>query len=134
MQCVVVAGRHPVYELTAADLVVRQLDELSFINLKQLFRMESMVASQVGEPLIFVIVSSPLAARFARLYRPNSLWRTCGACGAVCSLVASWGSVACCHYQAAKAQYSWAVMQLQEEMEEEEEPAPRVLTQTMTQW
>lgn len=69
MQCVVVAGRHPVYELTAADLVVRQLDELSFVNLKQLFRMESMVASQ-----------------------------------------------------------------LQEEMEEEEQPAVRVQTQTLTRW
>ena len=40
MQCVAVAGRHPVFELTAADLVVRSLSELSFINLKQLFRME----------------------------------------------------------------------------------------------
>ena len=38
--CVAVAGRHPVFELTAADLVVRSLSELSFINLKQLFRME----------------------------------------------------------------------------------------------
>lgn len=40
MQCVAVAGRHPVYELTAADLVVRSLGELSFINLKQLFALE----------------------------------------------------------------------------------------------
>lgn len=40
MQCVVVAGRQPVYELTAADLVVRSLSEVSFVNLKQLFRME----------------------------------------------------------------------------------------------
>ena len=46
MQCVVVAGRTPMYELTAADMVVRQLDELSFINLKQLFRMEHMVGPQ----------------------------------------------------------------------------------------
>lgn len=40
MKCVAVAGRHPVYELTAADLVVRSLSDLSFINLKQLFAME----------------------------------------------------------------------------------------------
>jgi len=40
MKCVAVAGRNPVYELTAADLVVRSLDQLSFINLKQLFAME----------------------------------------------------------------------------------------------
>ncbi len=47
MQCVVVAGRTPMYELTAADMVVRQLDELSFINLKQLFRLEHMVGPEV---------------------------------------------------------------------------------------
>ena len=35
------------YELTAADLVVRQLDELSFVNLKQLFRNEELAALQV---------------------------------------------------------------------------------------
>ena len=32
MAVVVVAGRTPVYELTAADLVVRSLNELSFVN------------------------------------------------------------------------------------------------------
>lgn len=46
MQCVTVAGRTPVYELSAADLVVRQLEELSFVNLKQLFRMEDTVLPQ----------------------------------------------------------------------------------------
>lgn len=40
MKCVALAGRHPVYELSAADLVVRNLGELAFVNLKQLFRME----------------------------------------------------------------------------------------------
>ncbi len=49
MQCITVAGRTPVYELTAADLVVRQLSELSFVNLKQLFRMEDTVASMSGD-------------------------------------------------------------------------------------
>ena len=40
MAAVVVAGTQPLYELGAADLVVRQLDELSLVNLKQLFRNE----------------------------------------------------------------------------------------------
>ena len=43
MAAVVVAGTQPLYELGAADLVVRQLDELSMINLKQLFRNEAHV-------------------------------------------------------------------------------------------
>jgi HAD superfamily hydrolase (TIGR01509 family) len=51
MAVVAVAGRTPVYELTAADLVVRSLDELSFINLKQLFREEERVAFQLEEEL-----------------------------------------------------------------------------------
>jgi 5-amino-6-(5-phospho-D-ribitylamino)uracil phosphatase len=40
MKCVALAGRHPAYELTAADLVVRSLGELSFVNLKKLFAVE----------------------------------------------------------------------------------------------
>ena len=56
MAAVVVAGRHPVYELTAADLVIRQLDELSFVNLKQLFRNEELAALDVR-------VAPPLALR-----------------------------------------------------------------------
>lgn len=40
MQCVAIAGRCKVFELGAADLVARHLDELSIQNLKQLFRME----------------------------------------------------------------------------------------------
>ncbi len=43
MAAVVVAGQQPLYELGAADLVVRQLDELSLVNLKQLFRNEAHV-------------------------------------------------------------------------------------------
>lgn len=49
MAAVVVAGRHPVYELSAADLVVRQLSELSFVNLKQLFRNEELASFQDPE-------------------------------------------------------------------------------------
>ncbi|KAJ0970186.1 hypothetical protein J5N97_023063 [Dioscorea zingiberensis] len=36
MKCVAVASKHPVYELGAADLVVRRLDELSIVDLKNL--------------------------------------------------------------------------------------------------
>lgn len=36
MKCVAVASKHPVYELGAADLVVRHLDELSVVDLKNL--------------------------------------------------------------------------------------------------
>lgn len=44
MKCVALAGRHPVYELSAADLVVRDLSQLSFVNLKRLFAAEETVA------------------------------------------------------------------------------------------
>ncbi|CAH8272985.1 unnamed protein product [Arabidopsis lyrata] len=36
MKCVAVASKHPIYELGAAELVVRRLDELSIIDLKKL--------------------------------------------------------------------------------------------------
>lgn len=41
MKCVAVASKHPVYELGAADLVVRHLDELSVMDLKNLAAVES---------------------------------------------------------------------------------------------
>lgn len=40
MKFVATAGTQPLYELNAADLVIKQLDELSFINLKKLFTQE----------------------------------------------------------------------------------------------
>lgn len=40
MQCIAIATQRPMYELSAADLVARQLEEISVQNLKQLFRME----------------------------------------------------------------------------------------------
>lgn len=46
MQCVGVAGRSPLYQLSAADLVVKELGEISFVNLKQLFSQEEMVEPQ----------------------------------------------------------------------------------------
>ena len=48
MQSLSVAGRHPVYELTAADLVVSNLGDVTMMNLKQLFASEKGVAWQVG--------------------------------------------------------------------------------------
>ena len=48
MAVVVVAGRKPVYELKAADLVVKDLGELRLINLQQLFRNEDLVSAQVN--------------------------------------------------------------------------------------
>jgi hypothetical protein len=40
-RCVaVLSATKPAYELASADLVVRQLDELSLVNLKQLFSQE----------------------------------------------------------------------------------------------
>ncbi|XP_021895312.1 5-amino-6-(5-phospho-D-ribitylamino)uracil phosphatase, chloroplastic [Carica papaya] len=41
MKCVAVASKHPMYELGAADLVVRSLDELSVVDLKNLADIES---------------------------------------------------------------------------------------------
>ncbi|XP_075522785.1 5-amino-6-(5-phospho-D-ribitylamino)uracil phosphatase, chloroplastic-like [Primulina tabacum] len=41
MKCVAVASKHPVYELGAADLVVRRLNELSVIDIKNLAAVES---------------------------------------------------------------------------------------------
>lgn len=41
MKCVAVASKHPVYELGAADLVVRKLDELSVVDLKNLADLDS---------------------------------------------------------------------------------------------
>ena len=41
MKCVAVASKHPVYELGAADLVVKRLNELSVVDLKNLADIES---------------------------------------------------------------------------------------------
>lgn len=46
MQCVAVAGGEPLYQLGTADLVVKELSEISFVNLKQLFRLEEGVEPQ----------------------------------------------------------------------------------------
>lgn len=47
MQCVAVAGQGPLYELSAADLVVKQLQDISFVNFKQLFTLEEGIEPQV---------------------------------------------------------------------------------------
>eukprot|EP00245_Coleochaete_scutata_P014962 TRINITY_DN648_c0_g1_i1.p1 TRINITY_DN648_c0_g1~~TRINITY_DN648_c0_g1_i1.p1 ORF type:complete len:452 (-),score=90.95 TRINITY_DN648_c0_g1_i1:125-1480(-) len=41
MKCVAVAGKHPAYELNAADLVVRRLDQLSVVDFKNLADIDS---------------------------------------------------------------------------------------------
>lgn len=43
MQCVGIAGQGPLYQLSAADLVVKDLEDISFVNLKQLFSQEEAV-------------------------------------------------------------------------------------------
>ena len=50
MASVVVAGRKPLYELGAADLVIKRLSELRVINLQQLFRNEELVTPSVRPP------------------------------------------------------------------------------------
>lgn len=50
MASVVVAGRKPLYELGAADLVIKRLSELRVINLQQLFRNEELVTPNVRTP------------------------------------------------------------------------------------
>ncbi|CAJ1937434.1 unnamed protein product [Sphenostylis stenocarpa] len=47
MKCVAVASKHPVFELGAADLVVRRLDELSVVDLKNLADIEM---TEFGSP------------------------------------------------------------------------------------
>ncbi|KAL3499344.1 hypothetical protein ACH5RR_038437 [Cinchona calisaya] len=41
MKCVAVASKHPMYELGAADLVIKRLDELSVVDMKNLADIES---------------------------------------------------------------------------------------------
>ena len=43
MRSIAIASTHPVYELSAADTIVRDCSELSVINLKQLFSQEEYV-------------------------------------------------------------------------------------------
>lgn len=48
MKCVVVTGNAPVYDFTGADLVVRNLSQLSFMNMKRLFADENLVESRMN--------------------------------------------------------------------------------------
>ncbi|EMS56472.1 hypothetical protein TRIUR3_02570 [Triticum urartu] len=50
MKCVAVASKHPVYELGAADLVVKRLDELSIVDLKNLADIDSPEFGMEPEP------------------------------------------------------------------------------------
>lgn len=49
MKCVVITGNKPVYDFVGADLVVRNLSQLSFFNLKRLFGAEDLVPSKLAE-------------------------------------------------------------------------------------
>lgn len=49
MKCIVVSGNNPVWDFTAADLVVRDLSQLSFLNLKKLFGEEGLVEPRLAE-------------------------------------------------------------------------------------
>eukprot|EP00890_Picochlorum_soloecismus_P005319 jgi/Picsp_1/5789/NSC_03148-R1_haloacid dehalogenase-like hydrolase domain-containing protein len=49
MRCVAVAGRTPLYELSAADLTIKSLEELTFLNLKRLFGEEETVSFEKEE-------------------------------------------------------------------------------------
>jgi beta-phosphoglucomutase-like phosphatase (HAD superfamily) len=48
MKCIVVAGNNPVYNFTSADLVVKDLSQLSFLNLKKLFGEERLVEPRLS--------------------------------------------------------------------------------------
>ena len=48
MKCVVVTGNQPVYDFVGADLVVRNLSQLSFMNIKRLFASEELVESRMS--------------------------------------------------------------------------------------
>lgn len=48
MKCVVVTGNKPVYDFVGADLVVKSLNQLSFINMKRLFGNEDLVESKLS--------------------------------------------------------------------------------------
>jgi hypothetical protein len=48
MKCVVLSGNNPVYNFTSADLVVRDLSQLSFLNLKKLFGQEGLVEPRLS--------------------------------------------------------------------------------------
>jgi 5-amino-6-(5-phospho-D-ribitylamino)uracil phosphatase len=50
MKCVAVASKHKIYELGAADLVVKRLDELSVVDLKNLADIESPEFGMEPEP------------------------------------------------------------------------------------
>ena len=81
MAAVVVAGTQPLYELGAADLVVRQLDELSLVNLKQLFRNEAHVEGGAVRPALHPLLVGAYMYFFCEMFH---LLLTCGVSG--CSL------------------------------------------------
>eukprot|EP00250_Pteridium_aquilinum_P008922 c18308_g2_i1 orf=3-314(+) len=53
MKCIAMAGKHPMYELGAADLVITRFNNLSFVDLKNLADLDS-PEFQPPEPLFEV--------------------------------------------------------------------------------
>ena len=64
MKCIIVAGNNPVYNFTSADLVVRDLSQLSFLNLKKLFGEESLVEPRLSAEDISSSKSSRMEDQF----------------------------------------------------------------------
>ena len=128
MASVVVAGRNPLYELTAADLVVRQLDELSFVNLKQLFCMEDTVSSQVSNLGAHLHATHCLGGAF--LARCPQLWRP----GPFPARMQSGHTGSCTAWSGPQPDVVpilicfWSLLQPQLELEEEAEDQPTIAT------
>ncbi|KAK1389840.1 hypothetical protein POM88_018018 [Heracleum sosnowskyi] len=79
LKCVAVASKHPVYELGAADLVVKRLDELSIVDLKNLADIDSPefgepeLEMEFEHPCIWKEVGKQIILKFPRVEAPNGL-------------------------------------------------------------
>ena len=51
MKCIVAAGSTPLYELSSADMAIKSLEELSFVNLKRLFSGEEGIMFEEEEEM-----------------------------------------------------------------------------------
>lgn len=73
MKCVAVASKHLVYELGAADLVVRRLDELSVVDLKNLADIDS-PEFDLGEPEVEMEEEKENPSRFSSVGVDDFFW------------------------------------------------------------
>lgn len=75
MKCIIVSGNNPVYNFTGADLVVRDLSQLSFLNLKKLFGEEALVEPRhSSEDRIDSSSSSSMEAQYNDFADKGSSW------------------------------------------------------------